>query len=917
MDQRNKKSKISNIVITFFVVVGMILLSGFSKGISISASSSIINRKDSNSTLPLKKVEFLVHVPNTTPSEDTINLVILPFWNWAEIERIPMTSNGNGTWSASVDLEEGAITRYAYDRGYNEDFGLLAMRERFSQDIQMLYRDLFVSPTTSSVEDTVAMWNDILDTPATGTIIGTVKDAKTGELVMDATVSIGGVHIATNYDGSFSQSNVPVGNQRITVSTTLGDHKYAAQVVQVNADETSTVDFELEPAKKVVVTFNVKVPSDTPANARIWLTGNTFQMGLYADPEPDYGFNRWSPSRQILMDEVSKNKFTTNVELYEGSYIQYVYTLAGYPDLGDEKTSEGENVLRSFIVSSKDETRDEDVATWRNSDQVAVTFNVTVPVNTPSDAIVYMDVGGPSVAMNKVSESQWTLTIYTYQGNTISYRYFHSDAPMEMESFTSDDPNAYRTVTTSDSDAAVNDTVEQWKWFPKAVEPSAGTPINVTFRVAIPFNTPLDESIYLVGDSSALGSNQDEQAILMTQVATNPWLWEATVPFDSTTSVTYHYTRGNADSAESASRTLNVAYDGQTVDDEFSSWTDIPSDLSRDFISAIYPDDLWNPVYLSLYGSTLSRIQSLGADYIVLSSVWSYSQIDPLPEVESRPVKASSVYTPTEDLISTINTAHSAGMKVFIFPQFNMEMTSGEENLEGAHSNEWWDQWFAEAEKFYLYHADIAEQTGAEMLLLPGPIYHVFTGEEGFEDSSYIKTFDQKMTELIGEVRQHYSGLIAINGAQSSLYSFPGLADYVVITPFDMGTDLSVSSDASVAEIKRAFENVLDKKAKLLFTKYNKPVLVQITYPSVDGAANGADGDSPWDVNDSSTKLDVIEQANIYEGFFQAVLDRPWIAGVFDYSYHFFDLPEDESPSIRAKPAEMVVSKYYHAFEQQ
>jgi len=93
-------------------------------------------------------------------------------------------------------------------------------------------------------------------------------------------------------------------------------------------------------------------------------------------------------------------------------------------------------------------------------------------------------------------------------------------------------------------------------------------------------------------------------------------------------------------------------------------------------------------------------------------------------------------------------------------------------------------------------------------------------------------------------------------------------------------------------------------------------VLVQITYPSVDGAATGTIGDSPWDANNPSTKLDVIEQANIYEGFFQAVVDRPWIAGTFDYSYHYFDLPEDESPSIRAKPAEMVLSKYYSAFEQ-
>lgn len=921
MKHKIRNRRILSLGITFIVIVGMVFISGCKNETSVSTSRQeqeqvLKSEGDPGSTITKKQVEFLVHVPDATPTQDTINLVILPFWNWAEIERIPMVSNGDGTWSASTELEEGSLVRYAYDRGYDENFGLLAMRERFSEEVQILYRSLFVSSSTSAVEDTVAMWNDILATPLTGTVSGIIHDKETGKPIMDATVSIGGVHIATNYDGSFSLSSVPQGKQRVTVLTTLGDHKYASQEVLVNPDETSTVNFELEPARKVVVTFNVETPADTPTDAAVRLAGNIFQMGLYPDPDLNFGYTRWSPSRQILMDEVSQNNFTTNVELYEGSYIQYVYTLVGYPDLGDEKTSAGENALRSFIVGAKNETRDESIAAWKNPDQFALTFNVTVPANTPSDATVYIDIGGPYLAMDRVSEKQWTLTFFAYPDSTFTYRYFHSNGQMEMELFEPDDTNTYRTVTVANGDTTLNDTVAQWKWYPVATLPETGSSVNVTFRVTVPLNTSTEDTIYLVGDSAALGSNQDTEAIPMTQVATNPWLWEVTVPFGAAANITYHYTRGDSATAESETRTLSIAYDGQTVNDAVFSWTDIPTSLSRDFISAVYPDDLWEAVYLSLYESTLSRIQSLGADTIVLSSVWSYGQVDPLPEVESRPIKASSVYTPTEDLVSTVNMAHSMGMKAFILPQFNMEMTTGGETVGGAHSNEWWDQWLIEAQKFYLYNAEIAEQTGADMLLLPGPVFQTFPGKEGFENSSYISVFDQKMMDLIGEVREQYSGLILISGAQSSLYEFPGLADLIIITPFDMGTDLNVSSNASVQQIKSAFENILDKKAHAIFEKYNKPVLVQITYPSVDGAATGTIGDSPWDANNPSTKLDVIEQANIYEGFFQAVVDRPWIAGTFDYSYHYFDLPEDESPSIRAKPAEMVLSKYYSAFEQ-
>lgn len=872
---------------------------------------------NASSKLKTKQVEFLVHVPDSTPASDTINLVILPFWNWSELQRIPMVSSGNGTWKASVELEEGSLIRYAYDRGYDENLGFLASRERFSEGIQLLYRDLFVSSSASSVDDTVAMWNDVLAAPTTGTISGTITDKTTGEPIMDASVSIGGVHIASNFDGSFSLSGVSSGKQRVTVMTTLGDYKYVSQEVQVNADETSSINIALEPAKKVVVKFDVETPSDTPSDAQVFLSGSTFQMGLYPDSEVNFGFTRWSPTRQVYMDEVSQNNFTTSVELYEGSYIQYVYTLVGYPDLGDEKSSTGDSVLRSFIVGSKDETRKETVASWRNSDQVALTFNVTVPVTTPSDAAVYVDIGGPYIAMNRVSENRWTLTFFTYPDCSFTYRYFHSDGSMEMELFESDDPNYYREVTTGNEDTTLNDTVTQWKWYPAVTEPQTGTPMNVTFRVTVPLNTPAEDIVYLVGDSAALGSGQDSDAIPMEQVASNPWLWEVTVPFDSSMKVSYHYTRGSSGNAENETRTLDIAYDGQSVNDSVVAWTDLPNSLSRDFISAIYPDDLWNPAYLSLYQSTLARIEDLGADTIVLSSVWSYGQVDPLPEVESRPIKAPSVFTPAADLASTVELAHASGMKVFILPQFNMEMTTGGEELEGSHSNEWWDQWLKEAEKFYMFNAKVAEQTGAEILLLPGPIFQTFPGKSGFEDSSYIPTFDQRMMDLINEVREQYSGLIAVSGAQSSLYEFPGLADYIVITPFDLGTDLNVSSNATVQQIKSAFANVLDKKANPIFEKYGKPLLVQITYPSVDGAAGGAVGDDPWFVNDPSTVLDVVEQANIYEAFFQAVLDRPWIAGTFDYTYHYFNLPEDETPSIRAKPAEAVISKYYQEFEQE
>ena len=102
---------------------------------------------------------------------------------------------------------------------------------------------------------------------------------------------------------------------------------------------------------------------------------------------------------------------------------------------------------------------------------------------------------------------------------------------------------------------------------------------------------------------------------------------------------------------------------------------------------------------------------------------------------------------------------------------------------------------------------------------------------------------------------------------------------------------------------------------KPMFVKYRKPVIIyQLAYSSVDGAANGDGGVSAFSSDDSSKALDLTEQANIYEAFFQAIMGRSWVRGLFPFGYEYIDLPEDKDYSIRAKPAEAVLSKYYRAY---
>lgn len=864
-----------------------------------------------------RSVTFTVFVPDNTPPSDTVYLLLLPFYDWEELQRIPMTANGDGAWSASAELEEATLIRYVYDRGWTDWAEWRTTRERFNQEVEILYRYLFVEPTASSVEDTVARWNDIDNAPPTGTITGSVTDSATGEPIMDATVSIGGVHTATNYDGSFTLRDLPVGSQRVTVMTTLGDYRYASKVVQVYQGETSTLTFDLVAAKKVRVTFDVVAPEDTPSGSVVKLVGSVFQMGSYHGPFPNYGFTAWPSSRYVSMDRVSGDTYTATLELYEGTYVRYMYTL-GLPTLSNEWTSDGGRVLRSFIVGGSDELRRDVIVTWRPPDWVAVTFNLTVPPNTPTGERVGMSLG-PIVSMDRVSDHNWVFTLFAFPGSEFQYRYVHGWR--WSEAFEPDDSNALRTITVPDEDTIINDRVERWRWYPRAFEPLPGDSIRVTFRVTVPLNTPAEDTVYLAGNSTEVGSYLDPRAVPLTRSPTNDWLWEAEVTFDSPKKIEYRYTRGDFSRSEDPTRTLHLAYDGQTVDDAVFSWTDIPFSLQRDFISAIYPADYWTPEFLALYEPTLTRIRNHNAEWVAVSSVWSYSQVEPLPEVEPRPIRVGGVLNPTEDLVAEIDMIHSMGLKAIVYPQFNMEVTPGGWDVFGAHPNEWWDRWLEEAEKLYLYNAEIAERTGAEMLLLPGFGFRVFPREWQFEDPLYVTVFDQKMQDLIGKVRQRYGGLLVADVGwwfewfEFQPYDFPDLLDFALITSGEWGTDLGVSPDASVQEIRVALENVLDDHARPIFERYDKPVIVQLSYGSVDNTVGGAIGDAPWGPDDPSTVLDLMEQANIYEAFFQAIMDRPWVGGLYDFGYDFSGFPVDESLSIRAKPAEAVVSKYYRVIQ--
>lgn len=81
----------------------------------------------------------------------------------------------------------------------------------------------------------------------TGTVSGQVTDAQTGETLPGATVQVvdTGLGTATDTEGRYEITDVPVGEQTVQVS--FVGYQEAERTVQVQSNQTTTVNFELQP----------------------------------------------------------------------------------------------------------------------------------------------------------------------------------------------------------------------------------------------------------------------------------------------------------------------------------------------------------------------------------------------------------------------------------------------------------------------------------------------------------------------------------------------------------------------------------------------------------------------------------------------------------------------------------------------
>lgn len=347
--------------------------------------------------------------------------------------------------------------------------------------------------------------------------------------------------------------------------------------------------------------------------------------------------------------------------------------------------------------------------------------------------------------------------------------------------------------------------------------------------------------------------------------------------------------------------------DGLVPDIDLSAFeSTAPIGLPREFMSGVQLPDFWDRNWILPVDLTLDRIRdTVNARWVQYTPVPAITQHDPLPTIANDVGNT----TPEADLVRILQSAENRGLNMFLRPLLwpGSGVSLGNSDIRDGI---WWNTFFDQLRPVYLSYARMAEQHGVDLLGF-SPWFGLYSLTQ--RDFSFI---DPLASSLLGEVRDIYHGQIAVDFNSRFEFQVYGEGDYLMYKFWATGGKLQKNS--TLDELLSVFRESLDAQGGAAFDKWQKPIILnEIAASSYEGAfinqPNWEDH-GIWYPDDPNTLIDLQGQANAYEAMLKAIAERDWIAGSFSFSYWYWD-GIDKTPSVRGKPAEQVLAKWYGWFD--
>lgn len=446
----------------------------------------------------------------------------------------------------------------------------------------------------------------------------------------------------------------------------------------------------------------------------------------------------------------------------------------------------------------------------------------------------------------------------------------------------------------------------------------------ITYIVTVNCFTPEEETV-------VLHLERGYEFIPMTKISDNQWKVIVDLPkWWNTGTERYKYCRnymaGGADEAWDGRPegmrevTLNAT---TTINDVVNEWRWLPVDgIVPEINTSAYlanppaklpsssfmcgtslPDYWWEKSFSPVVHQTFDRIvKETNSNWVQYNPISAITQFTPTLKLDTGSV--SSLYTSDKDLRKIIEGAHNRGLKVFLQP-FTWSLV--QDPSPGSHSISYWTEYEAQWRDIILYYARIAQEYQVEMLSFSVP--------DEFDSPAKIQFIDNLYQKLLADVRAVYKGSIAIPYSFETNYEIYNQCDYLFMKVWDWWPfKLSSSTTPTVSEMVQALNKGLNEKYKLAYEAHKKPIILnEIAASSYNGSVIESINWEEvlyWNPDDPAYPVDLQEQADAYEAMLQAISANEWIAGAFSFNYNHWN-SLDKAPSVRFKPAEKVLAKWW------
>lgn len=325
--------------------------------------------------------------------------------------RYAMEAKDNLSYFVRIPLTIGSLQKYRYVR-QGTDVNLIE-RDTFGNVVQ--YR-LAAIKKPAVIKDLIAGWEEKAYAGKTGEISGYVYDQKTEAPLGEIMICLNGLRTFSSSDGYFELKNVPLGEFNLVAYHPDGKYKVFQQGAVIAENSVTPASFGIEPAKFVKVTFVATPPAGQTTSGTLRFISNLYSQGNTLN-ENSGGVSVLA-SQAPAMALQSNGTYTLTLEIPEGFDLQYKYSL-GDGFLNAERYQDGSYRIRQLLVPGHDLKVKNSIETWFSSGSNAVTFNLTVPENTPANDQISIQfnpfVWMEPIPMQQVSGNKWTFTLYNPQ----------------------------------------------------------------------------------------------------------------------------------------------------------------------------------------------------------------------------------------------------------------------------------------------------------------------------------------------------------------------------------------------------------------------------------------------------------------------------------------------------------------------